>query len=657
MPRIPLRLLPLLACGLLLLGCGPQETGKPPLIADPYSDAPPTKIAFANATQGSGLDLPNHSGRPGRKEFLLEAVGPGASWFDYDGDGYLDVYVPDGDVFANYDLLDAVDPATGRTRPLLRAHEKREQRFLDQLWRNNGDGSFTNIADKAGIHDERWSFGSTPFDYDGDGDTDIVVCNFGKDVLWRNNGDGTFTDVATAVGLAGDDWTWSTAAAVGDVDGDGRLDIYVATYSDPAVEVERLRVEGKIPAGTPVAEISGRACTWKGLKAYCGPIGLRGTFDHLYRQKEDGTFEDMTDAWGVRPRVGRYAFTALMYDYNEDGLLDIYIANDSVENFMWQQSRDRKGQVRFRDTSDQIGVKVGQHINAQASMGMAVGDVNQDGLQDIVVTNFSHDYNNLYIAHRAASGRGVFFKDRGLPSMGQAVYYDLSWGVGLYDFDNDGDLDLFVANGHVYKEIDLFDKTGTAYDQWNALFECMEPKTLGFREIGTKAQKNRHPDTPPEGLDAGDGMEVNVCSRQAAFADYNNDGRIDILVQNMNTTPTLLRNTSRVAPENGWIKVALRQPGGNREALGAVVRVRPSGAEPDTPTWVQHVIRQKSFLGADDPRLHFGLGPVPTVDIEVVWPGIERETTTFPNVAAGAYYLLDRASGTAQAQEMPTFDG
>jgi hypothetical protein len=332
-------------------------------------------------------------------------------------------------------------------------------------------------------------------------------------------------------------------------------------------------------------------------------------------------------------------------------LLDIYVANDSVENFMWQQSRDSQGRVRFRDTSDQIGIKVGSQISPQASMGMALGDVNHDGLQDIVVTNFSHDYNNLYIANRAASGRTVFFKDKGLSAMGQAVYYDLSWGVGLYDFENDGDLDLYVANGHVYKEIDLFEKTGTAYAQQNALFECMEPETLGFREIGAKAQRNAHPDTPKEGLYAGDGMEVSQCSRQASFADYNNDGRMDILVQNMNVAPTLLENTSRVSSRGGdWVKLSLVQPGGNREALGARIKVTAGGR-----ALTQHVVRQKSFLGADDPRLHFGLGAATTCDVEVRWPGSEMDTTIFSGLDVGRHYELDRATGKALVLDLPTF--
>ena len=635
-------------------GCGGEsEPAAPPslLVTDPYKDAPPTRIAFTDVSKRAGIDAVNHSGRGGTKEFLLEAVGSGASWFDYDGDGFLDVYIPDGDVLENYDLVSARDPRTNRTRPMLAPHAVRKRVFRDQLWRNNGDGSFTDVAAEAGIVEERWSFGSTPCDIDGDGLTDILVCNFGLNVLWHNNGDGTFTDIAEEVGLQGDAWTWTNAAAVGDLDGDGRLDVYFTCFADAAVEVDRLRVDQKLPLGTPAQQISGRACNWKGLKAYCGPIGLKGMFNEIHRQKEDGTFEDVTDAWGARPRVGRYSFTALMYDFNQDGLLDIYVANDSVENFMWQQSRDKHGRVRLRDTSDMIGIKVGSQINAQASMGMAVADVNRDGLQDIFVTNFSHDFNNLYIAQRAPAGNSVYFKDKGLAAMGQAVYYDLSWGCGWYDFENDGDVDLYVANGHVYKEIDLFDATGTSYDQLNALFETMDAGGLGFREIGAKGQKSAIAGTDPEGLYAGDGMEVAGCSRQASFADFNNDGRIDILVQNMNAPPTLLLNTSQRGPAANWIKLSLAQPGGNREALGARVEVVAGGM-----SYVSQVVRQQSFLGCDDPRLHVGVGAAATCAVSVTWPGIEQATSEYKGLAVGAHYRLDRESGVAVRLEMPTFD-
>ncbi len=661
------RTLPILLLAFLLgmlttfAGCGDGDGddrdggASEPIVDDRYAKAGPTSIRFTDITGKAALGGVNHSGREGVKEFLIEAVGPGAAWVDYDGDGLLDVYIPDGDVFSNYELIQVELAGGKRTRPLLRTPGARKEVYLDGLWRNKGDGTFEDVTEKAGIHEERWSFGATAFDFDADGDQDIFVSNFGPNTFWRNEGDGTFVDIAAQVGVQGDPGTWSTAAAVGDIDGDGRLDIYVAAYSDPAAEVERMRFKQAHPIGTPVSAISGRDCRWRGIPAYCGPIGLKGQHDTLYRQEEDGTFKDMTDAWGVRPRVGKYAFTCLMFDFNEDGLQDIYVANDSEENFMWQQERTKSGGIRFRDTSDTLGIKVGNNVSAQASMGMSVADIDRDGRLDIFVTNFSHDYNNMYIAKRVGGTGPVYFKDRGMQTMGQQVYYDLSWGCGWYDFDNDGDLDLYVANGHVYKEIDLFEKTGASFAQLNALFECMEPGRLGFREIGTKAQRHAAKGANTDDLFAGDGMAVEACSRQAAFADFNNDGRIDILVQNMNTKPTMLLNESQTGPTAQWLKLSLSQAGGNRDGLGALVDVR-IGTGTAAIAHRMAVVRQRSFLGCDDPRLHVGLGREGSCDVTVTWPGTERATTEFRGLAAGKHWVLDRETGKARELALPTFD-
>lgn len=661
------RLRPLAACLLLCLcACGGEDGGgagrEPATVGttttaeyadliersrtEPsrYAGVGPTRIRLTDVSERAGLDVVNHSGRAGVKEFLLEAVGPGSAWFDLDNDGFLDLYVPDGDVFSNYVLKHELDPETRRLRPLLVPKSPRPEVFEDQLWRNNGDGTFTNVARSAGVADANWSFGVTAFDYDGDGWTDLFVSNFGPDRLWRNNGDGTFTDVAERVGVAGKPWTWSTCAAVGDVDGDGRLDLYVAAYADPAVEVDKQRRAQGYPEGTPVEAISGRQCRWRSIRAYCGPIGLQGQHDTMYRQREDGTFEDVTETWGLVPPVARYAFTCLMFDFNDDGLLDVYCANDSEENFMWQQHRDAEGRVRFRDTSTSLGVKYGHNLVAQASMGACAADLDQDGRLDIFVTNFSHDYNNIYLGQRVPGDETrYFFTDRGLPLMSSVVFYDLSWGAGWYDLDNDADLDLFVANGHVYKEIDLFRLTGSTYEQYNTVMECVEPgEAMGYREVGRKAQEKAAAGVDPAHLEAGDGTAVLKCSRQAGFGDFDNDGRMDLVVLNMNDRPTLLRNEADPAG-HGWIKLSLRQPGRNRDALGAVVEVTV-GAR----TFRQPVLRLTSFLGTDDPRLHFGLGAEAGARVRVVWPGIEREATDFGRLDAGGWWELDRATGEAR---------
>ncbi|MDF1701115.1 MAG: CRTAC1 family protein [Planctomycetota bacterium] len=647
----------LLVLPLLLASCGEKERGptenpaEEAVEADRWKDAPATRIRLLDVTASAGITATNHSGRPGLKEFLIEAVGPGAAWVDYDADGLLDLFIPDGDVFSNYTLRSVQDEATGRTRASLTPKPTRAEVFLDRLWRNNGDGTFSDVTAQTGIHDESWSFGATPFDYDADGDQDIFVANFGLNRLWRNNGDGTFTDVAEALGVAGDPSAWSTCAAVGDVDDDGRLDLYIGTYSDPAFEVERLRIKQGLAPGTPAEAVSGRDCKWRAIPAYCGPIGLKGQHDTMLRQTEDGTFEDVTVAWGLRPRVGKYAFTTLMFDFNDDGLLDIYVANDSEENFMWEQARDEQGRVVFRDTSDTLGIKVGEQTTAQASMGMSVNDINRDGRLDIFITNFSHDWNNLYIAKQVGGeGGAVYFKDRGLQTMGQQVYYDLSWGCGWYDFDNDGDQDLYVANGHVYKEIDLFEKTGTAYEQLNALFENMDAAELAFREVGTKAQKNAAKGVDTTKLEAGDGMAVARCSRQAAFADWNNDGRMDLVTLGMNVPPTVLLGAGPAGEGARWVKLSFAQPGGNREALGATYVVT-------TPELSQRfaVVRQKSFLGCDDPRQHVGLAGAETCDVVVTWPGRERAKSHFKGLEAGKHWILDRATGEAREAPLTAF--
>ena len=621
-----------------------------------YADAPATAIRLRDATAKCGIDSINHSGRKGVKEWLVEAVGPGPAWFDYDGDGLLDVYLPDGDVLSNYTMrviLAADGDKEETARVVLEPKEKKPEIYRDTLWRNRGDGTFENVTDRARIFESAWSFGATAFDLEGDGDQDLYVSNLGKNVLWRNNGDGTFTDIAEAAGVQGDQWAWSTCCAVGDIDGDGRLDLYVSQYSDAGAEVEKQRAARGLGREVPPESIPGRACLWKSLPVYCGPRGLVAVHDVCFRQRSDNTFEDVTETWSLKPRQARYGFTTLMFDFNDDGLLDIYVANDSVENFMWQQERDEEGAIRFRDTSDTLGVKYGNNLNPQASMGAAVGDYNRDGLLDLFVTNFSHDYNNVYLGNRSA-GRGTyFFKDRGLQLMGQAVFYDLSWGCGWIDFDNDRDLDLYFGNGHVYKEIDLHAKTGSSYEQLNSLFECMDAGHEGYREVGTKAQQNLSPRSrvDPKNLFAGDGMAVMKCSRAVAFADWNNDGRMELLASNMNDGFTLLLNATEVSSKRQWLKIVLSQPGGNREALGASVLVEAGGVK---QRFVN--VRQTSFLGCCDPRLHVGLGEAKTCRITVTWPGVERATSVYEGVPAGKLWQLDRKTGKAKDLGMKAFE-
>lgn len=623
----------------------------PTSVWDPHPDMGAPLMRFRDVSLASRIQTVNHSGTEGVKEFLLEAVGVGPAWLDYDRDGLLDVYIPDGDVFANYELIHEIDPVTRQPRPVLVKRAEPRVTFRDQLWRNNGDGTFTDVAAQAGVADERWSFGATACDVDADGWTDLYVANFGDNRLYRNNGNGTFSDMAAELGALAPPHTWSTCSAVADLDGDERLDFYVPAYADPAVEVERQRVERGITLGTPVEAISGRSCRWKRVRAYCGPIGLQGQHDTFLRQRPDGTFEDAAKAVGMRPRTPQYGFTALAWDFDEDGRMDVYVANDSAECFLWQAEADAQGGLRFRDASDWKGVKFGRNLSPQAGMGAAVVDIDADGMFDIFKTNFALDYNNMYLAQRQGAQGAVYYKDAGLVKLGQAVFYDLSWGCGWLDFDNDGDLDLYVANGHVYKEIDLQKETGSSYDQWNTLIECIDQKALDYREIGAKAAEN----LGRPHLGAGDGIAIRKCSRGCSFADFNNDGRMDMLVTNMNQPPDLILNVTPESDQRNWALLSLEQPGMNREALGARIDVTAGGRTQAYP-----VVRAWSFLGSNDPRIHAGLGAATTFDVKVTWPGLRRETSTFQGLAAGKHWVLKREAGpggktSAEALPLKTF--
>jgi hypothetical protein len=292
-------------------------------------------------------------------------------------------------------------------------------------------------------------------------------------------------------------------------------------------------------------------------------------------------------------------------------------------------------------------VKYSTTGSPQAGMGACVHDINRDGLLDLFKTNFTQDYNNIYLGQRMGNGK-TFFRDVGLGTMGQAVFYDLSWGCGWHDLDGDGDLELYVANGHVYKEVELQPEMGATYDQYNALFECVDAKALGYREIGRKAVDRLGAQGAK--LFAGDGMDVKACSRGANFADVNNDGRMDLLVTNMNAPANLIVNDTAPSPDRNWAKLVLEQPGPNREAIGASLEVVAGPLRQRYP-----VVRGTSFLGSDDPRLNVGLGAATTFDVKVTWPGAKRESTTFTGLAAGRLWKLHRDGARAEEVPMKTF--
>jgi len=623
---------------------------KPPADAGSARDErtrPPPAMRFEDASAASGIHGTNHSGRKGPKEYLFEAIGVGPACLDFDRDGLMDVYEPDGDELTNYRLAwepDPDDPDRPRARLVRKPPaQTAATNHPAHLWHNLGDGRFEDVAAKAGVTNLRWGFGALAWDYDGDGWTDLFVSNFGGCRLYRNRGDGTFVDVAPDVGLFGDASLWTTCATCGDYDGDGRLDLHVTRYADPAKEVDRQRRAKKLPEETPVDSIPGRSCVWRGIPTCCGPVGLAAQYDALYRQQEDGTFRDVTEEVGLSPDAPKYGLTSCFVDFDGDGRLDVYVANDSEENFLWHQERDEAGKIVFRDVAERVGVKYGDAQNPQASMGVCVADVNRDGILDLFVTNFSHDYNNVFIGHRYPGG--VSFKDRGKQLMGESVFYDLAWGCGFHDFDLDGDLDLFVANGHVYDDPQLFDRTGTTYAQYPAVFECLDATKPVYREVGPKPVRGPNGSPPPwltyERIFAGKGLETKTCGRGACFFDFDNDGDMDVLVEAMNDAPTFLRNDVAHSAARRWLVLVPRMPETrNPEAIGATVAVTTGAVTTGPVTQTFPVYRGQSFLGTDDPRIHVGVGGATSARVVVTWPGADRRTTSYELGATDAAYEL-----------------
>ncbi len=539
-----------------------KDAQQRPITAGGFVDGAP--VVFRDITMAAGLDKFHHrSGTPGKKT-ILESPGSGVALLDFDNDGWLDIY------FLN-----------GSTVPALRGQEAPPRAML---FHNNHDGTFTDITDKAGVANERWGFGVAVADYDNDGWPDIYVANYGKNRLYHNNHDGTFTDVAEKAGVALGGW--STGPTFGDYDRDGLLDLFVPGYVKFDVDHP--------PRG-------GKLCQFRGMPVFCGPQGLPGESDHLFHNNGDGTFTDVSVKAGVSDPSGMYGLASVFVDMDDDGWPDLAVANDSVPSFLYRNRRD--------GTFEEIGVASGFALaddgHAQASMGIAVGDYNRDGKVDFYVSSFSDDYNSLY----RNEGGGNFSEVAYRSGLGYPTIPFLSWGTGFLDFDNDGLLDIFVANGHVYPGIDQQD-WGISYAERPQLFRNLN---------GTKFDE-----VPPA---TGSGLADVITARGAAFGDLFNDGHIDVVINNMDSTPTLLRNV--VNNGNHW--VAFKLVGGAKspkDAIGAKVFLTAGG------------VRQRgdSFSGGSygsnsDPRIHFGLGTNSRIEkIEIRWPSGTTEEFSVPSV-------------------------
>jgi hypothetical protein len=506
-------------------------------------------VTFTDVTKASGITF-SHVSSPDKK-YIVESMSGGVALFDFDNDHLLDVYLVNSPTVAS--AGDARSAPSG-------------------LWRNRGDGTFADVTDKAGVGYPGWGMGAVAADVDDDGWTDLYVTCFGPNHLYRNNGDGTFTDVTAKAGVG--DRRWSTGAAFADYDRDGRLDLFVANYAD--VRLEALPEFGK-----------GKFCEFHGIPVQCGPRGLPGSGDSLYRNRGDGTFEELSEKAGVADPAGRFGMGAIWSDFDGDGYPDLFVANDAGPNFLYRNT----GRGAFADVSLQSGTALSEDGKEQGSMGVAIGDYNHSGGWSIFVTNFSDEYNALY-----RHDKGFQFTDASFMSQTAKASIPLvGWGTHFLDYDNDGWLDLFAANGHVYPQVERAGLT-TKYAQRKLLYRNNRDGT--FAEVMSSVSALSEP----------------RVSRGSATGDLDNDGDLDIVVNNLDGLPTVLRNDG--GNRGGYLVVDLEARGGNRAAVGAIVIIRAGDL-------VQRAERRSgdSYLSHSDARLHFGLGERTTVDsMEVRWP-------------------------------------
>lgn len=542
------------------------------------------RIVFQDVAKQAGLTSWHHTMGSLAKPFILEQIGSGVALLDYDNDGWLDIY------FVNGSTEDAM---AGKTQPPHAA-----------LFHNNHDGTFTDVAIKAGVTNGRWGFGVAAADYDNDGWPDLYVTNFGRNRLYHNNHDGTFTDVAEKAGVTLGNW--STGPTWGDYDGDGRLDLFVPGY----VHYDLAHPPRSGRDATAVA-----FCQYRGVLVSCGPRGLEGEPDHLFHNNGDGTFTDVSAKAGVADAQHFYGFTSTFVDVNNDGKLDLVVTNDSSSNYLYLN----KGDGTFQDVSYISGFALNQSGRETASMGLAVGDYRNNGLVDLYTTTFSDDYNTLF----ESEGDGNFSEITARAGIAEITYPFLGWGAGFVDFDNDGWKDLLFVNGHMFPQVEQHN-WGTTYNE----------RPLLFRNADHGKQF-----TPVEAVE-GTGLATVVAARGAAFGDLFNDGKIDAVINTMDGVPVLLRNVN--ADAHHWVGLKLVGGSGSpRDATGATVYVTAGGIRQRCD-----VLSGESFMSSNDPRPHFGLGSATSIDdIEVHWPSSRQEHFTVP--AVDHFFTLQEGKGAA----------
>jgi hypothetical protein len=502
------------------------------------------EVRFVDITAQAGITF-RHVASP-EKKYIVESMSGGVALLDYDNDGLLDIY------FVNSLTVDLLKSG-GRTK--------------SALYHNNGDGTFTDVTEKAGVGDVGWGMGVAVGDFDNDGFDDLYVTCLGPNHLFRNNGDGTFTDVTAKAGVG--DPRWSAGAAFVDYDLDGRLDLFVANYVD--FDVNHLPEFGK-----------GRSCQYKGVPVQCGPRGLPGAGDTLYHNNGDGTFTDVSKKAGVSDPNGFYGLGVICGDFDGDGLPDIYVANDSTPNFLYHNN----GDGTFKEIGFVSGTAVNENGSEQGSMGVTVGDYDHDGKWDIFVTNFADEYNTLYRGESGLSFADVSYKAK----VAEASLPYVGWGTKFFDYDSDGWVDLFVANGHVYPQLENY-----------------RQRKLFFRN-------NRDGTFTETGASFGEPFTDKRVGRGVAFGDIDNDGDVDLVVGDLDGPPQLLRNDGGNMNNSVLIKtIGVKS---NRDGIGARVKIVSGDL-----AQMDEVRSGGSYISQNDLRLHFGLEKRTKIDlIEVRWP-------------------------------------
>src|SRR5262245_13648366 len=545
--------------------------------AKPLPRRPPSGRPFdahlVDVASAAGLRTPTIYGGVDSKKYILESTGCGCAFIDYDNDGWMDIFLLSGT------RLEGAPPgATAR------------------LYKNNRDGTFTDVTEKAGLGAVGWSSGVCVGDYNNDGFDDLFCTSFGQNVLYRNNGDGTFTDVTKAAGLLSAEPRWGAGCSFLDYDRDGHLDLFVSNYVRFSFE----------HAPVPGANTN---CHWKGIPVECGPRGMPMGVHSLYRNNGDGTFTDVTRQAGIAQASGGYGMTVVAADLDEDGWPDIYVACDSTPSLLFINNHDGT----FREEAVLRGVALSEDGGEQAGMGVGVGDYDLDGHLDLFKTHFADDANGLY--HN--DGKGNFDDVTRASGLGVETRY-VCWGAGIVDLDNDGHPDLFMVTGNVYPEV----------ERKLSQYANKTPRAV-FRNLGNGTFEELMETAGPAVAEA-------HCSRGCAFGDFDNDGDVDVLIVNLNEPPSLLRND--LSGKQNWIKVKLKGVKSNRSAIGARVLARYGGK-----TQAQAVLSQSSFYSCNDPRVHFGLGSAPSADLDVYWPNGLRES--FKQVPANQLITLREGVG------------